>query len=189
MRIDSFITVAKSLWTNFRGCHALPVIKRMAVGKSIHVDYLRWKDIFLARKEHLKVFHEPMSAGQFLLLLFFRRKLSFVLKNSKGESIAYMLLYFNANELKCNCIHIGALYMAEKFQGTGRAALLEKTVLTYLQEETKVSEVRARVTIENEDAYTLVLGNGFVVLEEYEDKGIKKKRAYVAKKINRDGDK
>ena len=97
-----------------------------------------------------------------------------------------MFLYFNESEWKENCIHIGALFLAEKFQGTGRAAMLEKFVLSYLSQNTTLSEVRARVTVENENAYTLVLGNGFKVLSEYMDATIDKKRVYVTKSLRDD---
>lgn len=186
MKFNSLISIARSLWINFRATSRMHTIKEVPVSKSLNVSYLKIKDFSLAWKEHLKVFHTSISLSQFSLFFLFRRKLSFVLKNRQGEHIAYMFLYFNESEWKENCIHIGALFLVEKFQGTGRAAMLEKFVLSYLSQNTTLSEVRARVTVENENAYTLVLGNGFKVLSEYMDATIDKKRVYVTKSLRDD---
>lgn len=164
----------------------MPVIEEMSVSRALVISCLKSEDFSLARKEYSKVFHTSMSFSQCLLFFLFRRKLSFVLKNRQGGHIAYMFLYFNESEWRERCIHIGALYLVEKFQGTGRAAILEKNVLTYLSQHTTLSEVRARVTMENANAYTLVLGNGFKILSEYMDTTINKKRVYVSKSINDD---
>ncbi len=183
MNFNSLISIARSLWINLKATSQIPVMKDIPVSKSLHVSYLKKNDFSLARKEHVKVFHKPISIGQSLLIFLFRRKLSFVLKNVQGENMAYMFLYFNEQEWKEKCIHIGSLYLAEKFQGTGRAAILEKFVLTYLSQYTTLAEVRARVTVENENAYALIIGNGFEILSEYMDTAINKKRVYVLKKL------
>ncbi len=175
----------KCIYTNYRGTSLLKPIRSFKVRDDCIIMSLKLKEMWKVRKDFKVAFSSNMLLSSWLIFLLFRRRLCFVLKNQKGSIMAYMFFMFNENEFKNNYIHASELFAASGFLNTGVGAIIESEVLHYLQVESSLNGVMARVTITNKNAYKLIEYNGFEVLSKYFDSKINQHRAYVLKKFER----
>ena len=181
--LKKILSIICNLYTNIQGCRVLLKIPYITLDNGYCITALHRCEFRQMKKDYYKAFDSKLLKSIELVCYIFCEKLCFVLRDENDKILAYMFFIFNKHEWIQGYIHSNLIFVADDFQNTGVGALLEGNVLKFLQNNTSLRGIMARVTIQNKNAYRLIKYNGFEVMEEYTEANTGKKRVYVVKKF------
>lgn len=187
--LKKLYVIIDSVRINLQGCRKLHKIHPSELNEGFRVTALHRCEFRQMISDYKKAFDSKILISFLIPCFLFCNKLCFVLRDENNKIMAYMFFLFNKQEYIYNYIHSKAIFVANGYLNTGMGALLENHVLEYLKFNTTLRGVRARVTLTNKNAYRLIKYNGFEIIEEYTDPIKKKKRIYIVKDFQRNGNK